>query len=85
MDTTQIDNRNYVKVHNWLIRTYGKASKCESVSCDNKSKHLEYAQIHGTECIKDRTNFMMLCRKCHVAYDNLSKKCWETRRQVVDN
>lgn len=80
MDTTKIDNNKYVRVHNWLIRIYGKADRCESKSCENKSVYFEYAQIHEKECEKDRTNFMMLCRKCHVKYDNISRKCWATRK-----
>lgn len=64
-----IDN-HYHRVHQWLIRNFGKAIFCENESCDRTtSKSYHYALIHGKEYEKIRSNFKMLCNSCHRKYD----------------
>ncbi len=59
-------------VHAWLYKNYGKANKCEFCKTIN-SKRYEWAK--KTECLyeRKRENFIMLCKKCHVHYDNVLK------------
>lgn len=59
----------YNKIHKWLIRIYGKATHCESLTCKGECKVFDYALIKGQVYSQDRSKFSMLCRSCHVKYD----------------
>lgn len=64
-----IDHRQYNNVHNWLKREFGYANKCENYNCLGGSKTFQWAKIRNKKYIKDRDNFMMLCKSCHALYD----------------
>lgn len=64
----------YWAVHNWLKYNFGKADKCEMESCKKISKNFEWAKKIGKEYIKDRNNFLKLCRSCHRKYDYTVEK-----------
>lgn len=59
----------YRAKHQWLIRNFGKASKCENPKCEDKSIVFQWAKLKGKRYIHKRENFFMLCGSCHVAYD----------------
>lgn len=74
------DNASYFAIHAWLLREYGKANKCENLSCKYprknangslllKPKRFEWALIHGCHYQHNRNNYMMLCASCHRKYD----------------
>jgi len=63
------DHPDYVKVHCWLRRKYGKANKCEGDKCNNKSKSFHWALKDGFNYTKDRNAFFNLCASCHKKYD----------------
>jgi len=61
---------SYSGIHKWLFYNYGKAGKCESNCCKNKTpKRFEWALLKGLKYEKKRDNFIMLCASCHRKYD----------------
>lgn len=73
--------KKYSTIHGWLIRDYGKATKCENPKCLGKSKTYDYALIKGKEYKRIRKSFIQLCRSCHCKYD-LNEKLREIRREL---
>ncbi len=75
-------------IHNWLSKTFGKATKCENYYCENRSTKFEWSCIHEKGYEKNRKNFWMLCKRCHIAYDaprlpvsiekNIKTSKWQT-------
>jgi hypothetical protein len=61
------ESDNYSTIHKWLVREYGKATRCENKKCDHKSKIFEWANIKGIK--RERKNFIMLCKSCHMRFD----------------
>lgn len=71
------DKLTYSGLHDWIKREYGKATKCENLDfCLGKSKTYDWALIKGKSYRRQKTNFLQLCRSCHVRYDKnwLKKK-----------
>lgn len=62
-------DNEYFQVHSWMVREYGKANKCESNECNQKSEFFEWALLKGKDYKKDRSNFWQLCKSCHRKYD----------------
>ena len=59
----------YSGIHKWLVREYGNANNCESITCDKKSIFYQWAKIKDKLYERKRGNFMMLCVGCHLRYD----------------
>lgn len=59
----------YASIHQWLRYHYGRATHCEGKECIGKSKKYEWALAKGKEYERNRENFIMLCKSCHVLYD----------------
>lgn len=59
----------YVRVHQWLLRNFGKATRCENKKCPFKGYRFEWALRKGEFYQKNRKVFIMLCRGCHSKYD----------------
>lgn len=69
----------YWGIHDWLERTFGKASRCENKSCvyprlNSKGKLMEHAS--GFEwasidkaMVRDRSHWAQLCKSCHRKFD----------------
>lgn len=64
-----IQNKDYIKVHRWLAKNYGKANKCESPNCLRKTQVYHWAKLANRDYDKKRENFIMLCASCHKLYD----------------
>ena len=64
---------SYIGIHQWLLREFGRASKCENKNCDNKSKVYDWSLLRGKKYERKRENFWQLCRKCHIAYDKSNR------------
>ena len=62
------ERRNYVNVHYWLIKTYGKAKFCAHCGVLDASRY-EWALIKCFKYEKVLGNFIQLCKSCHVKYD----------------
>jgi len=60
---------NYAAVHDWMLKTFGKANKCESLKCKKDSKGFVWALKKGKIYERKRQNFKRLCYKCHFQYD----------------
>lgn len=71
-------NPSVSNVHAWLNREYGSATLCEAEKHDYLKvvKKFDYALIHGKKYARNRKNFKMLCRSCHLKYD------WTQERQI---
>lgn len=67
----------YSSVHVWLSRTYGPANHCEKCGSSESGRY-DWAHIHGTPMSQNRNNFMPLCRKCHIEYDDMPEKISNT-------
>jgi hypothetical protein len=65
---TGVLERDYNKVHRWLLKKFGKASKCEFCK-KTDSVLFEWALIKGMDYSFIRENYMELCISCHRKYD----------------
>lgn|SRR3990167_865882 len=64
------NNVKYNGIHQWLYRTFGKATKCENLDCrKEKAVRFEWALIRGKAYKRKRENFRQLCIFCHRKYD----------------
>lgn len=66
----------YGASHSWMVRKYGRASKCENkvknilgFPCKKKSKNFDWAFIDQKGFRRDRESYMELCHSCHLKYD----------------
>lgn len=64
------DNVGYAGIHCWLIKKFGKASRCENKYCLHKSQNFEWSLLKGKKYQRRRYNFWQLCVSCHRKYDN---------------
>lgn len=67
---------NYNHVHSWLIRHYGKATKC-SKDLSHKAKRYEWSNISG-DYLRDISDYEELCPSCH-----RKKDYTEHQREIV--
>jgi hypothetical protein len=66
----QSNDKIYFRIHDWLKRKYGRASKCENDLCQSKNpKRFEWALLKGMDHDFNRDNYIMLCPSCHRKYD----------------
>ena len=66
----------YSVLHRWVQNNLGIADECSE--CGSKSK-VEWANI-SKKYKRDLSDYKQLCHSCHMKYDNISNKVWETRR-----
>lgn len=67
------NDASYSAKHHWILKHYGKASKCEK--CGSKNcKRYEWANISG-EYKRDISDYMQLCPSCHRKMDLNKKYC----------
>ena len=59
----------YWGIHRWLIKTFGKANKCENINCSKLGREIQWALLKGKSHQRKRENYIMLCEKCHKKYD----------------
>lgn len=67
----------YVGLHAWVRRKIGKPEVCKD--CGSTS-HVQWAN-KSHKYKRDTDDWISLCRKCHMKYDNMMKKIWNTRRR----
>lgn len=63
----------YHAIHDWVNRHRGKALKCEQCGSD---KNVQWAN-KSHEYKRDLSDWLELCRKCHIKYDRQSGQ-WGT-------
>jgi hypothetical protein len=69
---------SYRELHKWINNKKGTPSFCESCGFED-AKNYDWA------CIDEGYNrnledYIRLCRKCHVHYDDIYTKAWKTKR-----
>lgn len=74
----------YNVLHNWIKRKYGKAVKCENPNCKHKSIYFDWALKKGKKYERDISNFMQLCKSCHVAYDWTDNQKTLMSKRMID-
>lgn len=60
---------SYSGIHKWIVRSFGRANKCENKDCISSSKIFDWAKLKDKEYLHLRENYIMLCRRCHLRYD----------------
>lgn len=73
------DDVGYGALHTWVKTALGRPSKCEHCGT-TKAQRFEWANKSG-KYLRDLTDWIRLCKKCHHAYDDLSTKLWRGRRE----
>ena len=72
------DNACYTSKHQWVYRHFGTPSKCEFCGTDH-AKRFDWANVSG-KYIREKTDWIRLCKSCHTNFDDIINKGWETRR-----
>tara|TARA_R110000851_G_C12661114_1_gene521437 strand:+ start:74 stop:490 length:417 start_codon:yes stop_codon:yes gene_type:complete len=63
-------NKNYFRVHSWLIYWNGRANHCSNKDCTFENpKRFEWALKKNKKYKKNVSNFIQLCCSCHRKYD----------------
>ena len=57
----------YFSLHSWVRRHFVVPKSCEECGT-NYSPQFNWAMKHGTRS-RNRTDWIYLCRKCHIRYD----------------
>lgn len=71
------NNIKYMPMHNWVRKEFGDPKKCEHCGLDDVSKKYDWANKSGNY-LRDRDDWIRLCRKCHVKYDNIGERSSKT-------
>lgn len=74
------DSVGYFALHSWVIRRLGSPQECSKCHTTT-SKKFEWANI-SREYKRDLTDWKRLCKECHLKYDEVLKKGWETRHAL---
>ena len=63
------DSARYGTKHDWISGNYGRPTTCEHCQANNLTGHkIHWANKNG-QYLRDRTNWLRLCAKCHGLYD----------------
>jgi hypothetical protein len=62
----------YHRLHDRVRRVRGKASAHPCEHCGDQEARHEWATIHGHGGQDPYADYISLCRKCHVVYDDLA-------------
>lgn len=66
------NHQEYVNLHRRISRKFGKPKMCEICGRTDLEKY-EWANKSG-KYLEDRLDWLRLCRKCHIKYDNIKQK-----------
>jgi hypothetical protein len=81
--------REYLDIHLWLIKNYGKANHCEY--CNKPAKRFEWALLKENSHEYNVKNYIQLCPSCHRKYDVTEeskikrKEWWKNHPEVAKN
>lgn len=75
------ERRNYYNVHYWVIKTYGKATKCEFCGVSD-AKMYHWALKRGCVYEKNIDSFFQLCVSCHRKYDTTEATIEKYRKRM---
>ena len=65
------DAATYTARHKRVVRQRGQAKNSECLHCGDRAR--DWAQLHGTDGLDVENDYIPLCRKCHIAYDESMK------------
>lgn len=67
--STNESRNEYIRIHNWVERNFGKPDICEHCGKENIHGHYAHWANISHEYILDRSDWIRLCAKCHRRYD----------------
>ena len=70
------DNVGYWGIHDWLYTNFGSAERCENPNCLGTNNKFQWAKLKSKEYERRRENFIQLCVRCHVLYDETVPMGW---------
>lgn len=74
----------YGAVHGYLRHKMGKAKPpCQRCGATKHDRRYEWALIKGKKYEKKLENFFILCRPCHVIYDNVIQRLTENKYKPI--
>jgi hypothetical protein len=73
------DNVSYSRLHTWVRGKLGKPFYCEHCGSRDSSKKYEWAN-KSREYKRELSDWIRLCKKCHIKYDNVPEKISESYR-----
>lgn len=62
------DVRTYQGIHRWVVRKWGKPDFCED--CKEGGNALYHWANRSGKYLKDKSDWMRLCHRCHRVFDN---------------
>ncbi len=75
-----IANTPYKNLHRRISELLGTATICSSCFRNSRETRIEWANISG-EYKEEIDDWLPLCRTCHMKYDDVNNKVWDTRRK----
>lgn len=72
------DEAGYGSKHDWIKKWHGEPEFCEGCGKE-EAKKFDWANLSG-KYLRDRSDWVRLCRSCHQIHDEARKKMWITRR-----
>lgn len=71
---------SYSVLHRWVQKHLGVASICSNCLTTSKITRIEWANISGNY-LRQLDDWLPMCRSCHMIFDDVSKRVWETRKK----
>lgn len=71
----------YFGLHSWVTRWKGSPKFCEICKSKDEKKY-EWANI-SKKYKRKLEDYIRLCKRCHIRYDNVLEKVWKTRRKLL--
>ena len=71
------DHVGYGGLHSWVSKHFGPPTEC--IFCGSR-RFVNWANKSG-KYKRDLNDWLVLCRKCHIKYDDVIAKGWITRRK----
>lgn len=72
------DAASYVAIHMWISKWLGKPKYCEYCKTTT-AKRFDWANKSG-EYKRELSDWIRLCKKCHIKYDDIINRGWVTRK-----
>ena len=77
------DKVGYTGIHMWVYKTLGKPDTCEKCSKSGlNGKFINWANISG-KYLREKDDWKRLCKPCHVKFDDIINKGWDTKRRQI--
>jgi hypothetical protein len=73
------DKVGYGALHDWIKDHFPRKYKCEKCQGTKNIQMANKSHLYK----RDITDWMELCRPCHMKYDDVMKKAWITRRNRI--